>query len=526
MLNPGNDGFQMSLNGKFYVDKSMLISLINGQINTKDRFLCCSRPRRFGKTMSSEMLAAYYSCGSDSREMFSGLKIAADPSFEKHLNKYNVIFATVARLMYDAQNHKADPAVRFRASLIPDIAAQFPAVDVSDERVLSEILDDVVKTSGRKVVFIFDEWDAPFRETKNDEKGQGVYLNFLRNLLKDQDYVAAAYMTGILPIKKYGTHSALNMFIEYSMTTPLNMAEFIGFTSDEVQDLCNRFGMDYAEMEKWYDGYRLLDSVSGDTLRVFSPRSVASAVSFKRYNSYWTQTETYEALAAFIGLNYDGLREKVTALLAGEVLPTKTSGYQNDMTSFNSADDILTMLIHLGYLGYDELSEETFVPNKEISKEFVTAIEGNKWTEVIKAVDASKSLLKAAWNMDTDTVAGGIEEAHFETAHITYNSEAALSYVVSLAFYAAREHYIVVRELPTGKGFADMAFIPRPTSPDVPGMIIELKWDKTANTAIKQIEERKYQGALAGFANDILLIGISYDKETKKHECEIKLTRI
>jgi hypothetical protein len=246
------------------------------------------------------------------------------------------------------------------------------------------------------------------------------------------------------------------------------------------------------------------------------------------FDGYWTSTETYEALKVYIELDYEGLRDTVTALLAGEGHIIDSSRFANDMTTFAKADDVLTLLAHLGYLGYRQgvtaspFEGEVFVPNREIQKEFLNAMEGNKWPEVIRAIEASKTLLQATWEKDADAVARGIEEAHLESAHITYNSETALSYTLSLAYYAARDYYTVVREMPSGKGFADIIFIPLRHHPEVPAMLIELKWDKNVETALTQIYERRYPDALADYHGNLLLVGVSYNKKNRKHKCVIE----
>jgi hypothetical protein len=314
------------------------------------------------------------------------------------------------------------------------------------------------------------------------------------------------------------------MFREFSMVDQGALARLTGFTQDEVQGLCEQYEMDFSEMEAWYNGYRLVDT-AGDVYQVYSPRSVVEAIQTRRYAGHWTSTETYEALKVYIDMDFEGLRDDVTALLAGEGRGIDISTYGNDMTSLTTADDVLALLVHLGYLGYDPTdyqSGEAFIPNNEIRAEYVTAMKGGGWPDVIRAVGASKALLQATWALDANAVARGIEEVHLETAHITYNSEAALSYTLSLAFFAARDYYTVVRELPSGKGFADLAFIPRPHCPEAPAMLIELKWDKDVSTALTQIHDRRYPHALASYQDKLLLVGVSYDKDSRTHECVIE----
>jgi len=336
-------------------------------------------------------------------------------------------------------------------------------------------------------------------------------------LLKDRDYISLAYMTGILPIKKYGSHSALNMFEEYTMANPEPLTEFVGFTEGEVRILCDKYRMDFEIMGQWYDGYSFPEEGS-----VYNPKSVISAILRRRFDDYWSQTESFEALSAYVGMNYDGLKDIIVKLLAGDRAPVDIRHFSNDMVTFETYNDILTLLIHLGYLGYDFETKTVFIPNKEISDEFVTAVRAVGWNEIILAVEASDNLLKATWAGDAQAAALAIEQAHNEISVIKYNDENSLSCVISLAYYSARQYYTIHREMPAGKGYADLIFIPRRNHLDKPAMVIELKWDKTAAGAIRQIEDRQYPEAIRGFGDNILLVGVNYNKSSKQHECEIK----
>ena len=334
-------------------------------------------------------------------------------------------------------------------------------------------------------------------------------------------------MTGILPIKKYGSHLALNMFTEYSMTNPREMAKYFGFTEDEVKNLCEKFHRNFEETRAWYDGYELV-TVNGEEKICYSmyiPKSVVDAMLSGVFDNYWNQTETYEALKSYIKLNFDGLKDAVICMLAGEKVQINTGTFSNDMTNFQGKDDVLTLLIHLGYLSYHWPDKTVTIPNKEVSQEYINAISTMDWNEVTESVEASGKLLEALWNMDEKAVAEGIDKAHREISILQYNNENALSCTINLAFYFAREYYTIVRELPTGKGFADVCFIPRKIHQDKPAVIIELKWDKTANGAISQIKEKQYGDTLKDYKGNLLLVGINYDKTSKKHECVIEKVR-
>ena len=324
-------------------------------------------------------------------------------------------------------------------------------------------------------------------------------------------------MTGILPIKKYGSHSALNMFTEFSMTNPRILAEFVGFTESEVKCLCESYKMDFAEAARWYDGYTFR-RVS----HIYSPKSVVDAMLNEEFDSYWTQTETYEALKIYIEMNFDGLKDSIIEMLAGNHIRLNIATFQNDMTTFQSKDDVMTLLIHLGYLAYDFKTQEVFIPNYEVSREFANAIQGSGWENVINALKESEKLLQATWDLDSNAVADALQRTHLETSILTYNNENSLACTISLAYYNAKSYYTEIRELPTGKGFADIVYLPRQNHPDKPAMVIELKWDKNVQGAIDQIKKQQYVKALEDYTGNLLLIAVSYDKKSKKHHCIIE----
>jgi hypothetical protein len=517
-LNPGSEKFKQAIRSQIYVDKTGLIAYTNSVLRSLQRFLCVSRPRRFGKSIAADMLAAYYGRGEDTRALFKGYEIAGAPSFDEHAGKYDVIALNMTDFLIRAGSINAMFAL-IEKDVVGELAESYGDAGLAGADLVTALSRTFAHTR-RGIVVLIDEWDCVFRERKEDVEGQKAYLDFLKLILKDKPYVALAYMTGILPIKKYGKHSALNMFNEFSMADQDALARFTGFTQDEVDELCGRYNMDKAKTAAWYNGYILEDRT--ERYAVYSPRSVVNSMLSGKHKGYWTVTETYEALREYIVMDFDGLRDTVTKLMAGEREYVNTERFPNDMSTFEKADDVLTLLVHLGYLGYDSETREAFMPNHEIQSEFVTAMEDGGWPGVIKAIGASKSILKSIWEGDEAAVAAGIEAAHFETSQITYNSEAALSYTVSLALYAARDYYTVIRELPTGKGFADLAFVPRPHHPDKPALLAELKWDKDARTAIKQIREKNYPESLKDYVGNLQLIGVSYEKATKKHVCVIE----
>lgn len=512
-LNPDNIDFQEALNSRIYIDKTGLMKYTNSVIRTEDKYICVSRPRRFGKSMAANMLVAYYSKGCDSKEMFSSYNISKDTSFEKHLNKYNVIHINMVNFI-DRKKSISESLLNLNNKIIRELKKENDNVDCSDWNDLVSVLGEIFNEKRIPFVFVIDEWDCVFRMFKDSSAEQTEYLDYLRNLLKNQKYVALAYMTGILPIKKYGEHSALNMFTEISMTNAAPMQEFTGFTEKEVYSLCQVYKKDFNEIKLWYDGYNV------DGISIYNPKSVVECISRGTFRNYWSSTETYEALQVYIQMNYDGLRKKVVDMIGEEKVKVNIGKFQNDMTTFNSADDVITLLVHLGYLTYHE--SEVWIPNSEVRQEFINSIEDGGWETVMNAIRSSDELVDATINGDEEKVAQMIEKVHDENASILgYNNETSLSCVVSLAYYSARKEYTIHRELATGKGFADLVFIPRKTS-NKPAMVIELKWDKSADTAIEQIKRKQYSDKISEYAGEILLVGINYDVDNKKHTCIIQ----
>lgn len=518
-INIGNAGFQSARNGE-YVDKSELIAAVNEKLFTKLRFSCVSRCRRFGKSMAAEMLCAYYDQSCDSRHLFADLRIASNPQFEKHLNKYAVIYLDMSDFVTRFKDESIVEEINNRIKA--DVWNANPTVPATDDDDLMDYLLRVVEATQQPFFFIIDEWDAICREFNAGSKAMDDYVDWLRRLFKSgrsSDVFAGAYLTGILPIKKYKTESALNNFTEYSMVNPRNMGRFFGFTKDEVRTLAEKHGMDFDELVKWYDGYHI-----GDELSMFNPNSVMQAVDSGRCLSYWASTGAFDAVSHYIRMNYEGLKDDIIYMLAGgrsKVNPTK---FQNDMSIIRSKDDVLTVLIHLGYLSYDWRKDECYIPNKEVAGEMVNAVEDNNWTNVVKALQASEQLLQATLEGDEEAVARGVDAAHDEnTSILSYNNENSLACVLSIAYYYAKNDYVMVRELATGKGFADIVLIPR-KNVESPAIVLELKYDKDADSAISQIHRKQYPAKVSQHSGELLLVGINYDKKQKTHACKIERT--
>ncbi len=519
-LNPGNEAFQQIRRG-IYVDKSDLIDFINNVVETPAKLISFSRPRRFGKSFAAKMLCAYYDKSCDSRELFDDLRISKMDSYEEYLNKYNVIYLDITRFISRSKSKGTEVVADIQSVVIKELKKAFHGYIDEDETYLPDALYAVSQHTANKFIIIIDEWDALFRESKDDVDIQEEYVQLLRGLFKGgiatDKTIAAAYMTGILPIKKYGTESALTDFYEYTMAEPAKLADYVGFTEKEVKELCEEHHMDFESMQTWYDGYSF-----SSVRHVYNPNSVILAIHNGIYRSYWTASETYESLKKFIEMDFDGLRGAVVRMLCGEAVKVKISTFQNDMTSFNNKDDVLTLLIHLGYLTYDGITEKISIPNLEVAGAFGDAVRNTNWEYVATAIQDSDDLLEATMKGDCEKVAIALEKTHESVASVLeYNNEASLSAAVILAYYTARRYYEIVHELPSGKGFADLAFLPRRNT-DSPALIVELKYDKDADAAIRQIKEKRYEGTLKKYFGNLIMVGINYDKGTKKHTCLIE----
>ncbi len=544
-LNPGKQRFQIAINSEIYVDKTGMIRYLNTVLNTNQRYVSVSRPRRFGKTMAADMLCAYYDRTADSRDMFEHTNLvnntdSVQGKWDEYLNQYNVI--RIVMTDFIKSDRDVTDSIKLLSKRVLDELHEAYSMVEYDADDFPFSFEKFYIHAERQFVIIIDEWDAIFRIRMDDKSGQKQYLDFLRDWLKDKEFIALAYMTGILPIKKYGEHSALNMFDEYSMTQPMQLAEYTGFTNEEVKELCEKYNMDFDEIESWYDGYQVSDNVpvskrqlyregkyEEHVISLYSPLSVVNAVTSGMIKNYWNKTESYEALAEYIRRDYDGLKESVALLMNGGRIRINTSSYQNDMTTFNGKDDILSLLIHLGYLGFDDKTSEVFIPNKEVMDVFTVSTQNKEWVSTFKTFEKSVDLLKATWNMDEEKVSATLEEIHDLTSNKTYNDEAALSYSIQLAYYAAQKYYTEILELDSGKGYADIVYIPAPEFNDKPVLLVELKYNKNVETALSQIKNRNYVGRLEHYKGNILLVAIDYDSEIssasegfKHHSCKIE----
>lgn len=518
-LNPGNSGFK-TIRKSRYVDKTGLISLINRTIGTKQNLICISRPRRFGKSYAAQMLCAYYDKTCDSSSLFDDLIIAEDTLYVEHRNQYDVIYLDMTSVTSEISVNDVVPYIK--RNIIRELSCVYPELEASES--FSSTLINAAALAGNQFIMIIDEWDALIREAKNNPRAQQDYLKFLRSLFKNSSATsqifAAAYMTGILPIKKDGSQSAMSDFKEFSFLDPGEYAAFTGFTEEEVRSICDACHMDFDEAKNWYDGY------SFDTVHsVYNPYSVMNAMTSGKFRSYWKKTSAAEALLTYIDMDEEGLQDDIAKLISGEVIEVDTEGFENDFETFKSKDDVLTLMIHLGYLSYSEEEPGTGIvriPNKEIRIEFNKILRKGTHTELIRLIRESDYLLEKTIQRDANAVANAIARIHDSNcAPQFYNNEQSLRAVVRYAYITCIDQYSRIEELPSGHGYADIVYISKRRSA-LPTLIVELKWNKTAAGAIAQIKDRRYPASLENFSQKILLVGLNYDEKTKIHSCIIE----
>lgn len=522
-LNPGNEGFQRILNAE-YVDKTGLIELMNCRIDTPNGLVCVSRPRRFGKSYAAKMLTAYYDCTCDSHGLFDDKQIAREADYEKHLNQYNIIYLDITNFISVALRDGI-PYRDIPGRIVKDVFDELLTLDSTlpaQTGFENCLIQYISRSGGRKFIFIIDEWDALIREAKDDETAQKRYLNLLRGWFKNSNFtpraVAAAYMTGILPIKKDGSQSAISDFEEYTMLFPMEFADYIGFTEQEVRSLCEKHRSDFCTMKQWYDGYSFKNIGS-----IYNPNSVMKAVKNNLLRSYWTETSAAESLLDYISTDRRGLGMTVAKLLGGTEASIDVNGFSNDLVTFRNQDDVLTLLVHLGYLSYDETTGRVRIPNEEIRLEFSRTLKTDPRPETMKRVAESDRLILDTIHQRTDAVAAQIEKVHIEATNpLNANNENSLRATIQLAYFSYKDYYMKMEELPAGHGFADIVYLPKPDAL-VPALLVELKWNQSADTAIHQIKDNKYPEALRDYKGEVLLVGISYNKDLpagqRHYEC-------
>ena len=516
-LNPGSENFKEIVSREIYVDKTVLIREVNDIMERGNKYICVSRPRRFGKTIAQNMLTAYYSKGCDSRELFSGYKIEQESSFEKHLNKYNVIKIDM-NSEYQSIRDKDELIKSITDSIKEEMRVEFPKVMLDDNDSLARSIQKIHYGTGETFIVIIDEYDVLVREQVS-QKLFDDFLSFLNGLFKSDTLrpaISLAYLTGILPIVRDKVQSKLNNFREYTFLSPGKFAPHIGFTTDEVRALCEEYNVDFEECKHWYDGYEL------GGYEIYNPESVVMCIEEGYYEGYWGKTSSYQVISDRIEQNFEGIKDDVIRMLSGEAVDVNVSSYMNTMNSFNTKNDVFTYLSHLGYLSYNRDEKTCHIPNREIRQEWLNAIEPNEDYKITNdIIKASKELLNKTIAEDAEAVAKALDISHIHIAsNRSYNNEDVLQSAIYLAYIYALNKYTVIREATAGKGFADVVFVPY--TPELPAMVIELKSNKTAESGLRQIKDKKYYESLELYKGNMLLVGINYDEDTKEHSCVIE----
>ena len=504
----------------------MLIDMVNARINRSKRYLCVTRPRRFGKTFAAKMLTAYYDRSCDSEALFAPLKISQSPSFRQHLNQYHVLRLDGTRYInqdtvsYDEENQvpKVDLVQAMASAIREELLSVYPDAGTETSDLLS-ILMNIVSATGAKFIVILDEWDAFLREFPDNNELKKSYLLFLRGLFKvpESDYLfASVYMTGILPIKRYNTESALSDFTEITMLSPMATADLFGFTEEEVRQYLSSTNLPFEDVAAWYDGYQVRD------MHIFNPFSISMAKEMGEISSYWVQSSSYETLKYYINIDFEGLYGDIDNLMKGIPVSFDSASFSNDLSEIKLKDDVLTLLVHLGYLTFDPSTKKVSIPNREIYYQFKRTIKQSKRTELYQKIARSDQLLEAILAKNAARTAELIAESHDAcTSQAGYSNHEALKSAIREALITAADTYLRWEEFPSGKGIADILYFPKKYT-RTPAILIELKMNRSANSAIKQIKDKNYPERLKDYGSEILLVGISYYSKSQKHKCVIE----
>jgi hypothetical protein len=527
------DAYKTMVKSPYFVDKTLMLSEIGSMIDTSERYICITRPRRFGKTVMANMIASFFSKGCDAHDIFDPLTIAKNDAYTQYRNQYHVIFISFNEMPSNCKNY-TQYIGRIENRLKRDLISAFPDVAIDKEDALWDILRDIYEDKeDARFIFVLDEWDYIFHRDFVTEKDKKSYIDFLSNLLKDKQYVALAYMTGILPIAKYSSGSELNMFLEYTMASEERFSEYFGFTEAEVDILYANFirshstpRIDRDGLREWYDGYH---TKLGE--RVYNPRSVVAALTNNNLGSYWTSSGPYDEIYYYINHNVAAIRDDLAQMVAGIPVPAKVREYAASSMNLTTKNEIISAMVVYGFLTYE--NGYVSIPNKELMDKFNDMLMKESSLGYVHQLAAESSkMLKATLAGDSDKVAKIMKYAHdTESPLLSYNSESELTVLVSLVYLAARDTYRVEREDKAGTGYVDFIFYPE-ADRTADGIILELKVDHTAEEALQQIKDRNYAlkfeakiGETPRYQGRILGVGIAYDRGTKKHTCKIEVLR-
>ena len=546
ILNPDKDnsfiGLVKAKDCRVFVDKTDFIAKTNALLNTDGKFIAITRPRRFGKTVTADMLLAYYSKAYTGQNIFDKLEIANKPSYAEHLNKYNVLYIDMnsIRDSYIAYTEDEDLQVKgvtsivdyLQYSVIEELKENKEYANILSEsrkvgkKNLSSALNEICNHTKEQFILIMDEWDLICREYRNEPELLEKFIEVMRGLFKSdkgQACFALAYLTGILPIKKYNSQSALNVFKEYNMLRPVPYEEYFGFTEEEVAEIVKlpQCKISHQELKEWYEGYKL------NGIDIYNPNSVVSAVSDGKCKSYWSGTSSNEEVVRLINMDFDGVKNDILNLIEGDEVTFSCANFQNDMVTLKDKNDVFSLLVCLGYLGCSETKNQfrkvAYVPNTEIKAVLMDIVREQNWYERMETIKRSENLLKAIRELDGSTVATIIQELHNSSAVslLDYNDEESLTYCVMTGLlWSTLDDYSYHREEQAGKGRVDLVY--EPLTRRHPLILIEFKYDGSTEEAIAQIKTQEYFKRYTKQYRDIIIVGINYSTKSKEHQCLIE----
>ena len=521
------DRYKTVLNGTYFVDKTQILEELIPALQQEQRFFCITRPRRFGKTVMANMIAAFFEKTEESG-IFDHLHISANEQYRAQAGKHDVIYIDFSEMPRECNSYQAY-ITRIQDGLLNDLKEAYPQLNIEKHMAVWDAMSLIFNQRGDKFIFVMDEWDAVFHMSFATEQDRKNYLLFLKLLLKGQSYVELAYMTGVLPIAKYSDGSELNMFLEYNMATKVRFSEYFGFLDEEVDMLYQRYlkntkkpQITRENLREWYDGYH---TAAGD--RLYNPRSVVCAFMDNQLSNYWVSSGKYDSIFTYIQYNVDQIQNDLTLMFAGEKIATGIQEYAATAQELKTKEEIYSAMVVYGLLTYE--NGKVFIPNKELMSSYAAMMKNEQSLGyVYRLANVSSQMLQATLEGDTETMTKIIQYAHnTEVPLLSYNNETELSAIINLVYLAARDQYRVEREDKSGKGYVDFIFYPIRYDQDV--IILELKVNHTPQEAIDQIKEKEYMLRFCGktgekqkYTGRILAVGISYNKETKEHDCKVE----
>lgn len=523
--------FKDEVQKPYFVDKTQMLKELFPLVSKGNNHICVTRPRRFGKTVMANMIAAYFSKGCDSSDVFDHLQISEADEYAQYKNRFSVIHISFNDIAGTCTSYMQYIS-RIQARLIRDLKKEYPEVQASNETDIVDLLIDINAENPQvRFIFVLDEWDYIFHQDFVTDQDRKSYLQFLRSLLKDRSYVLLAYMTGILPIAKYSSGSELNMFLEYTMITEERFSDSFGFTDTEVDMLYQKYLQNNSKirvtrdgLRDWYNGYH---TCSGE--RVYNPRSVVSALGNNNLGNYWTSAGPYDEIFYYIEQNVDEVKDDLALMVSGIPVPAKIREYAATSMNLQTKDEIFSAMVVYGFLSYE--NGLVSIPNQELMEKFSDMLlKENSLGYIYRLAKESYRMLQATLTGNTEMMAEILELAHdTEVPLLSYNNETELTAIVNLVYLAARDKYRIEREDKAGKGYVDFIFYPV-MDKKADCIILELKVGHSPEEAIRQIKEKNYAQRFRGkyaqpaeYKGRVLAVGIAYDKKDKRHKCKIEV---